>query len=186
MNSHLHKFDRNNRVIRGINPGTINCGCSFLTIREGKVTRIKTELIKAEGKFKIIERVMIIGDKIRDLVTKVLPDEVAVESLIYVKNPKALMALAQARGAILSALGKNYVDRIYEYSPNLAKSIVTGHGHADKEMVQKSLSLSLGVNLTFSSYDESDALLLSMGHWYQTKNWQPTTSSEHLRIKECL
>jgi len=166
----------------GIDPGTINCGCAFLTIRDAKVARVKTQLIKVESKFKIIERVMIIGDKIRDLIKEISPDEVAVESLIYVKNPKALIALAQARGAILAALGTNYVDRINEYSPNLAKSLVTGHGHADKEMVQKGLSLSLGINLTFSSYDESDALLLAMGHWFQTKNLIPQNKSEFLRL----
>ena len=157
--------DQNNQLIMGIDPGSIYCGCAFLYLCKGHPVRIKTQLIEASPKSKLNERVMIIGEQVRNLILEIKPSIIAIESLIYVKNPKALIALAQARGAILSAIGSKYVSKIYEYSPNLAKSIVTGHGHADKLMVQKGINLTLGTDISFTSYDESDALLLALAHW---------------------
>jgi crossover junction endodeoxyribonuclease RuvC len=154
----------------GIDPGSVYCGCAFLYLENQKPIRVRTELIKAPPLMKMNERIVHIGEKIRRLITETSPTEIVIESLIFVKNPKALMALAQARGAILSALGTKYVNNIHEYSPNLAKSIVTGHGHADKEMVQKGINLTLGSKLTFASFDESDALLLAMAHWLSTRS----------------
>lgn len=64
---------------------------------------------------------------------------------------------------MLAALTQKYHQKIYEYSPNLVKATVTGHGHADKEGIQKVLKQYLGVT-EFRTHDESDALAIALCH----------------------
>jgi crossover junction endodeoxyribonuclease RuvC len=64
---------------------------------------------------------------------------------------------------MLAALTQNYHQKIFEYSPNLVKSTVTGHGHADKEGVQKVLGQLLGLK-DFKTHDESDAVAIALCH----------------------
>ena len=50
---------------------------------------------------------------------------------------------------------------LFEYSPNLVKSSVTGFGHADKVSVQKSLQILFKEKINFQTHDESDALAIA-------------------------
>ena len=90
--------------------------------------------------------------------------EVAMEALIYVKNPRSLMLLAQIRGALVAGIhNANPSPPIKEYLPNVVKKACTGNGHAKKEYMEYILTLTLGVR-QFQSLDESDALSLAMCH----------------------
>jgi crossover junction endodeoxyribonuclease RuvC len=91
------------------------------------------------------------------------PEEIAIESLIYVKSVDALSKLAQARGAMVAALMRSHQKKVFEYSPNLVKSSLTGHGHASKEGVEKFLNLMFG-NKAYKTSDESDALAIAVCH----------------------
>src|SRR5690606_28092073 len=88
---------------------------------------------------------------------------VSIESLIYVKSVDALSKLAQARGAMIAAFSRTHVGKIYEYSPNTIKSSVTGHGHADKDAVDKAMNMMFG-KMSFKTSDESDALAIAVCH----------------------
>ncbi len=52
---------------------------------------------------------------------------------------------------------------IHEYSVTEVKSVITGHGRADKEQVAKMLTLMLGAQ-DFATADASDALALAVAH----------------------
>jgi crossover junction endodeoxyribonuclease RuvC len=97
------------------------------------------------------------------LLKKYQPDEVSIESLIYVKSVDALSKLAQARGAMIAAFSHTHQGKIFEYAPNLVKVSVTGHGHADKVAVDKALSMMFG-KINFKTADESDALAIAVCH----------------------
>ena len=56
-----------------------------------------------------------------------------------------------------------YHEKIFEYSPNLVKQTVTGHGHADKEGIQKFIQQLLGIS-NFKTHDESDAVAIALCH----------------------
>ena len=64
---------------------------------------------------------------------------------------------------MLAALSQKYHEKIFEYSPNLVKQTVTGHGHADKEGIQKFLKQYLGIS-EFKTHDESDAVAIALCH----------------------
>ena len=108
-------------------------------------------------------RLPLIQRQLQDAIKQYGPDEIALETLIYVKSPTSLIKLAHARGAIIAAIPTRYCDLIFEYAPNLIKTTVTGHGHVDKQGIQRTLSMMLGIQ-DYCTDDESDALAIALCH----------------------
>lgn len=150
-------------IILGIDPGSLKTGWALIHISGKKIKYINSGVLAFDGKTDFLERLTEIKIKVRGLIQETTPDEVALESLIYVKSPTALMKLAQTRGIILSELVEKLEKKIFEYSPNLVKSSTVGHGHATKESVQKFLDMMTGQR-DYKTHDESDALAIAICH----------------------
>lgn len=150
-------------LVLGIDPGSINTGWALLKTEGNKVHYVSSGVLSFDKKQEFLSRLSEIKIKMDNLVSELKPDEVSLESLIFVKSPTALIKLAQARGMILSSLVENYANKIFEYSPNLVKSTAIGHGHADKESVQKFLNIVLGKR-EYQTHDESDAVAIALCH----------------------
>tara|TARA_Y100000768_G_scaffold388287_1_gene383318 strand:+ start:12752 stop:13282 length:531 start_codon:yes stop_codon:yes gene_type:complete len=149
-------------LILGIDPGSRKTGWGLVKKQGRKIHYIGSGVIVFKGD-DFMQRLSTVKSEIKKLLKETQPDEVSMESLIYVKSPTALIKLAQTRGVILGELFQKYENKIFEYSPNLVKSQTVGHGHASKEGVQKFLSMTLGVK-EFKTDDESDALAIAMCH----------------------
>lgn len=150
-------------IVLAIDPGSVTAGYALLQKEGRKIHYIDSGILKFNGKDEFLHRVKDIFDQTKELMEKFQPDEVALESLIFVKSPTALIKLAQSRGTMLAALSQKYHEKIFEYSPNLVKSTVAGHGHADKEGIQKVLLQYLGLS-NFKTHDESDAVAIALCH----------------------
>jgi crossover junction endodeoxyribonuclease RuvC len=150
-------------IILGIDPGSRTAGYAVIDVQGKKISYIASGIMKYDKADEFLDRLGIIYQTCSDLVEKYRPTEIAIESLIYVKSVEALSKLAQARGAMVAAFMKTHQKKVFEYSPNLVKSSVTGHGHASKEAVEKVLNLMFGQN-TFKTADESDALAIAVCH----------------------
>lgn len=150
-------------LVLGIDPGSINTGWALIESIGNKVTYIDSGVLKFDAKVDFLNRLLQIQREMQNLIITLRPDEISLESLIYVKSPTALIKLAQTRGVIISTLITNYQNRIFEYSPNLVKSTAVGHGHADKQSVQKFLDMLLGKR-EYQTHDESDALAIALCH----------------------
>ncbi|MBL7664189.1 MAG: crossover junction endodeoxyribonuclease RuvC [Bacteriovoracaceae bacterium] len=150
-------------IILGIDPGSRKVGFGIIESQGRNIKHLASGCIKLDPKQDYLQRLKILFTKVTELTQKYSIDEISLESLIYVKSPTALIKLAQARGAILTALLQTHEGKIFEYSPNLIKSVAVGDGHADKKSVQKVLSYSIGID-EFESDDESDALAAAICH----------------------
>lgn len=150
-------------IVLAIDPGSVTAGYALLQKEGRRIHYLESGILKFNGKDEFLHRVKDIYDQTLTLIDRCSPDEVALESLIFVKSPTALIKLAQSRGTMLAALSQNYHEKIFEYSPNLVKSTVTGHGHADKEGIQKVLKQYLGIS-DFKTHDESDAVAIALCH----------------------
>ena len=152
--------------ILGVDPGSLKAGYAVIEVVGRKLNYLHSGVFVYPAQEKFLARINYIYDSFATLGETWRPDEVALESLVYVKSPTSLIKLAQARGMMLAAL-RNMEGKIFEYSPNLVKSSVTGHGLADKASVQKSLNMILGWRngkKTFQTFDESDALAVAVCH----------------------
>ncbi|HXH32074.1 MAG TPA: crossover junction endodeoxyribonuclease RuvC [Bacteriovoracaceae bacterium] len=146
-----------------IDPGSVTAGYALLEKDGRKISYITSGILKFKSEDEFLHRVKDIYDQTFALMEKLQPDEVALESLIFVKSPTALIKLAQSRGTMLAALSQRFHQKIHEYSPNLIKSTVAGHGHADKEGIQKVLLQYFGLS-NFKTHDESDAVAIALCH----------------------
>jgi crossover junction endodeoxyribonuclease RuvC len=96
------------------------------------------------------------------LVTGYVPQEMAVEQLIFARDPVAALKLGQARGAIICAALQGGV-QVHEYSPKSVKQAVVGTGAAEKFQVQHMVRVLLALD-TEPAEDEADALALALCH----------------------
>lgn len=150
-------------IVLGIDPGSRKTGYAFLKAEGKSITYLSSGVLSFEKIENFLDRVNPIFSEIKKIFGEHYPDEISMESLIYVKSPTALIKLAQTRGVILSAISATHSGKIFEYSPNLVKSSTVGHGHADKENVQKFLNMILGER-TYKTDDESDAVAIALCH----------------------
>lgn len=150
-------------IILGIDPGSIKTGYAFIEVNGRNFKHLKSGTLKFDQKTPFLDRIHEIREKFTEVIIGQKIDEVALESLIFVKSPTALIKLAQARGILLSVLSNENFVNIHEYSPNSIKSSTVGHGHADKISVQKQLKMIFGID-SFNTDDESDALAVAVCH----------------------
>lgn len=149
--------------ILGIDPGSRKLGWAIININGKKIEYVKSGVLRFDKVEEFFDRLAMISSGIQEIIEEFKPSEIALESLIYVKSVSSLAKLAQARGASVAGVGENFKSKIFEYSPNLIKSTVTGHGHASKESLEKVLQM-MFKNIKFSTNDESDALAIAVTH----------------------
>jgi len=170
-------------IVLGIDPGSITTGWALLKKDGRKVHYMASGVLKFNQKSDFLDRLSEIKIKVNELRSELNPDEVAFESLIFVKSPKALIKLAQTRGLIIGEFLSSYPGKIYEYAPNLIKSTAAGYGHADKVSVKKFLDMVLGAR-EYETHDESDAVAIALCHILNKNKVIPkkkTTKSKGLK-----
>ncbi len=95
------------------------------------------------------------------LVDRWRPDVAVLETPFHGLNSRSLVVLAQARGALLAALGLSGIE-IDEYSPAEIKSAVTGNGRAEKVQVERMVRIHLSLAHAKLSSDAADALAVAI------------------------
>ena len=157
-------------IILGVDPGSRLLGYGVIEKTGNHVRVIEHGTIRLFHKeYKDIpvdettpSRLKEIYIKLSEVITRLKPTSVAVEKVFFAKNAVSALKLGQARGVVLLT-GAIHDLEIYEYSVTEIKSMITGHGRADKEQVAKMLQMILGVQ-NFETPDASDALALALGH----------------------
>ena len=162
-------------IIVGIDPGSIKCGYAAIKVEGHKPFYLESGVIKTNSSDSLVSRLRIIKHEFTEIFDRIKPTAVAMESLIFVKSPTSLIKLAHARGIILSCFIDHLGDSFFEYSPNVIKATTTGHGHADKESIQKFLQLVFKVD-SFKTDDESDALAVAYCHYLHLGKKQEMTA----------
>ncbi len=148
--------------ILGIDPGSISAGYALVKCVRRDFEIVKSGACKLNQKDDFFNRISTLSNYFKKLVKNLPPYELSLETLIHVKNVNSLAKLAQARGAIISAVFKGMVS-ICEYSPNLIKSTVSGYGLSSKQNLEKSLSF-VFPNYKPQTHDESDAVAIALCH----------------------
>ncbi len=117
--------------------GCLDCTDDNTTILEAGVFNLsKLAQSDRSGTETVSARLMELDQDFRELLDRVEPDLVAVESLFaHYKHPTTAIVMGHARGVLLLAIKKAGVELI-ELKPNTVKKSVTGHGHASKEQMQ--------------------------------------------------
>lgn len=147
--------------VLGIDPGSQHTGFGVVERRGSRLHLIAQGRISPPRGQPLEARLAHLSRGLADVVQRQEPQAAAVEALFHGVNPKSLIVLAQARGALLVTLALAGIP-CREYSPAEVKSALTGHGRADKQQVQRMVRLVLGLGDEPISVDASDALAVAL------------------------
>jgi crossover junction endodeoxyribonuclease RuvC len=103
-----------------------------------------------------------LGRGLEDLLARLQPAVVVVETPFVARYLKAALALAEARGALLAVLG-HWGGDVVEYEPATVKSAIVGYGRAEKRQVAYIVQQLLGLS-SAPPADAADALALALCH----------------------
>lgn len=155
-------------IILGIDPGYAIVGIGVLEYKNGKFRPIEYNAITTHASMSTSLRLKVIFEEIGAYLDKYKPDAVAIEELFFNSNQKTAIAVAQARGVLVSQTAIRDIP-IYEYTPLQIKQSVTGYGRADKAQVQQMVKLLLGLNAIPKPDDAADALAVAICHAHSSK-----------------
>lgn len=157
------------RIIMGIDPGTNVMGYAMLGVNGKKPSVIVMGVLQLNRFDDHYLRLRRIFERVTQLVTQYLPDELAIEAPFFGKNVQSMLKLGRAQGvAMAAALARDIP--IKEYAPLSIKQSVTGNGQASKEQVANMLQHILHIpdDKMPSVLDASDALAVALTHFYES------------------
>ena len=150
----------------GIDPGTNRIGYALLAGDAHALSLIRAETIEIPPKTERIQRLMRLAKAIDECLRRDRPDVVAIEELFFTRNAKTALLVAEARGVILLTASK-HVRSIWEYTPLEVKHIVTGHGAATKDALERMVRLTFPGAKLPSGDDAVDAIAIALAAIYR-------------------
>lgn len=146
--------------ILGLDPGSRYTGYGLIAKRGSSLTVLSFGRFAAPRR-PLPERLAHLTGELRALVAAEEPDAAALETPFQGLNPRSLIVLAQARGALLAVLAEE-LRPIREFSPAEVKAAVSGYGRADKAQVESMVRRILGLGSKKLSADAADALAVAI------------------------
>lgn len=145
------------RFVMGIDPGLASTGYGIIAVRGSRLRCVDYGVIhtppgEAQG-----NRLLAIFDRLTELITAYRPAAAGIETLYFAKNVTSALAVSQARGVTLLALAQADIP-VFEYAPNAIKKAVTGIAQAEKEQVQLTVKILLGLKAIPQPNHAADAL----------------------------
>jgi crossover junction endodeoxyribonuclease RuvC len=147
--------------ILGLDPGSRHTGYGLIDRRGGTLELVAQGRLSPPRGLAAAGRLAWLGEQLGELVAEWRPGVAVLERPFLGLNPRSLMVLAEARGALLAALAARQIE-VREYSPAEVKSAVTGSGRADKGQVARMVALQLPAVPAAASADATDALAVAL------------------------
>ncbi|WP_106829542.1 crossover junction endodeoxyribonuclease RuvC [Parabacteroides pacaensis] len=173
------------RVILGIDPGTIVMGYGVLKIENNKPllqTMGILQLNKYDDHYLRLRRIF---ERVVGLIDQYHPDELAIEAPFFGKNVQSMLKLGRAQGVAMAAALSRDIP-IFEYAPLKIKMSMTGNGQASKEQVAGMLQRLLHIpqENMLPQLDATDGLAAAVCHYFQTNN--PTVEKKYTSWKDFM
>jgi len=158
----------NEKIILGIDPGTRVLGYGIIEVKSSQLRIIQYGVLRLEKLGSHELKLKRIFERITQLITEYLPDEMAIEAPFYGENVQSMLKLGRAQGVAMAAALARDVS-IVEYLPKKVKQSVTGNGNATKEQVAYMLEKLFNQPLERKFYDATDALAVGVCHFMHGK-----------------
>jgi crossover junction endodeoxyribonuclease RuvC len=145
-------------LLLGVDPGLASTGWALLD-QESQVAACGT-IRTAPGP--AAPRLLQIVTELRGVLGSRSVAEAALEELFMGRNATSALGVAQARGAVLTALAAAGI-AIFEYKPAQVKAALTGYGMAGKAQMARMLSLQVGLDTRIDDH-ATDAIAIALCH----------------------
>lgn len=145
----------------GIDPGNAICGYGFVKLNGNSLQDAGFGVIRTTPAMSRGERLLVLYERINELIHEKCPDIVGVEKLFFNRNVTTAMTVSEARGVILLAVEQNGI-LLLEPTPLQVKQAVVGYGQATKEQVTYMTQKLLGLEKKPTPDDAADALAIAI------------------------
>jgi crossover junction endodeoxyribonuclease RuvC len=149
--------------VLGVDPGSDVTGYGVIDSRGSRYELVEYAGIRAPSRFNFAERLLIINQRLEEVISRLRPDACSVEETFYAVNVKSALKLGHVRGVVLLAAARAGVP-VFEYSPLEIKSALVGYGRAEKHQVQEMVKILLKLKEPPEPLDASDALAAAICH----------------------
>ncbi len=165
------------RIIMGIDPGTTVMGYGVIRIVDRKPELVVMGVIELKKYTDHYIKLQKVFERVTQIITEYLPDEVAIEAPFFGKNVQSMLKLGRAQGvAIAAALSRDVP--ICEYAPRKIKQMITGQGEASKEQVAGMLKSMFDIKKMPKDLDATDGLAAAVCHYYSTTSVMAKIAAE--------
>ena len=147
--------------ILGIDPGYERLGIAIVEKRENKDFLVFSECFQTSKNIDFHERLLLIGNRVEEIIKTHQPDTLAIETLMFNTNQKTAMNVAEARGVVLYQAIKNKLS-VFEYTPLQIKIAITGYGRSDKNQVTEMVKRLIKTEKKEMKDDEYDAIAIAI------------------------
>jgi crossover junction endodeoxyribonuclease RuvC len=148
--------------ILGLDPGSRVCGYGVIDVRADAMAYVECGLLTAPADRAMEERLGELARGLREVISELRPEIVAVEDVFSHHNVRSAIALAQARGMVLAVVGLCGL-AVASYAPALVKKAVSGSGRADKMQIARMVQALIGLR-SLPRADATDALAVAITH----------------------
>lgn len=148
--------------ILGIDPGLQLTGYGVVDYQLLRPKLIDGGVIRLQQRTPMAERLLELEKELESIFVEYSPEVCAVEQLYaHYKHPRTAILMGHARGVIL-LVAQRHGARIKEFSANRVKQAVSGHGHASKLQMQRSIQAIWNLKEPPSPPDVADALAIAL------------------------
>lgn len=148
--------------VLGIDPGLQKLGYAILEKRNDQFHILSYSFFSSKKGYPLSQKLYLIHKKIASLLEEYQPDTIAIEKIIY-KHIQSTLILSKVQG-VLMLTSEAYNTHIYEYTPLEIKKSITGYGNANKESIQKMISLLFSIKEYDIPFDVFDAISVGVCH----------------------
>ena len=173
------------RIILGIDPGTIVMGYGVLVVKANKPVLETLGVLQLNKYDDHYLRLRKIFERVTSLIDEYHPDELAIEAPFFGKNVQSMLKLGRAQGVAMSAALNRDIP-IFEYAPLKIKMSITGNGKASKEQVAGMLQHLLHIpnSSMLPQLDATDGLAAAVCHYLQTNS--PVSEKKYTGWKDFI
>jgi len=150
-------------IILGIDPGLTNTGYGLIRYEKKKIELIDYGCVLTYKKDTFSIRIKKIYYKIKELIEKYNPHEVAIEEIFFNKNVRSALTVSKVHGMIAITVALIGLE-LYEYTPLQIKQATVGNGRAEKHQVQSMAKILLNLSEIPQPDHAADALAVAICH----------------------
>lgn len=161
-------------TLLGIDPGLRHTGWGVIKQEGNHLSFVGAGRINPDSTLPMAERLCVLSQQLRDVITRYQPDEAAIEETFVNKNASSALKLGQARGAAILTMAQAGLT-VSEYAANRIKQSLTGYGHADKTQIQTMIGILLPGSGILAA-DAADALAVAITHAHHR-------GTNHLKVR---
>ena len=159
--------------VLGIDPGTQVAGYGALDTKSDGSPHsfVECGVVRLKRDDPLEIRLLRLRESLLEIVGRLNPDAIAIESPFVGRNVKAAFSVGEARGVALVIAAERGIP-VRQYAPAQVKSTVAGHGRATKQDVDRLLRLQVTMPEGKVPADATDALAVAMCDAVQSSSVQ--------------